>query len=83
MLSEPALSYTVVVDVVPYGASDLGGDPSDDEQPSLLSASPSDDDYPEDPKTGVTKRRRSREKAGTTRGSAPRRIRVLPPQTLW
>ena len=38
-----------MVDVEPYGSSDLGGDPSDDELPSLSSASPSDDDDSEDP----------------------------------
>ena len=38
-----------MVDVEPYGSSDLGGDPSDDEPPSLSSASSSDDDDPEDP----------------------------------
>ena len=31
-----------------YGSSDLGGDPSDDEPPSMTSASPSADDDPED-----------------------------------
>ena len=38
-----------MVDVEPYGSSDLGGDPSDDEPPSMTSASPSEDDDPEDP----------------------------------
>ena len=38
-----------MVDVEPYGSSDLGGDPSDDKPPSLSSAPPSDDDDPEDP----------------------------------
>ena len=38
----------VIVDVAPYDSSDLGGDPSDDEPPSLTSASPSHDDDPED-----------------------------------
>ena len=33
----------------PYGSSDLGGDPSEDEPPSMTSASPSKDDDPEDP----------------------------------
>ena len=37
-----------MVDVEPYGSSDLGGDPSDDEPPSMTSASPSEDDNPED-----------------------------------
>ena len=38
-----------MVDVEPYGSSDQGGDPSDDEPPSMTSASPSEDDHPEDP----------------------------------
>ena len=33
----------------PYGSSDLGGNPSDDEPPSMTFASPSEDDDPEDP----------------------------------
>ena len=37
-----------MVDVELYGFSDLGGDPSDDEAPSMTSASPSDNDDPED-----------------------------------
>ena len=35
-----------IVEVEPYGSSDLGGDPSDDEPPSMTSASPSEDDDP-------------------------------------
>ena len=35
-----------MVDVDPYCSSDLGGDPSDDEPPSMTSASPSEDDDP-------------------------------------
>ena len=38
-----------MVDVEAYGSSDLGGDPSDDEPPSMTSASPSGDDDPGDP----------------------------------
>ena len=38
-----------MVDVEPYGSSDLGGDPSDDEPPSMTSASPSEDNDLEDP----------------------------------
>ena len=38
-----------MVDVEPYGSSDLGGDPYDNEPPSMTSASPSEDDDPEDP----------------------------------
>ena len=47
-----------MVDVEPYGSSDLGGDPSGDEPPSMTSASPSEDDHPEDPENpGVGRRR--------------------------
>ena len=38
-----------MVDVEPYGSSNLGGDPSDNEPPSMTSASPSEDDDAEDP----------------------------------
>ena len=38
-----------MVDPEPYGSSDLGEDPSDDEPPSMTSASPSEDDDPLDP----------------------------------
>ena len=38
-----------MVDVEPYGSSDLGGDPSDDEPLSMTSSSSSGDDDPEDP----------------------------------
>ena len=38
-----------MVDVEPYGSSDLGGDPSDNEPPSVTPASPSEDANPEDP----------------------------------
>ena len=39
-----------MVDVEPYGSSDLGGDRTDDEPPSMTSASTSENDDPEDPK---------------------------------
>ena len=38
-----------MVDVQPYGSSDLGGDPSDDGPPCPTSASPSEHQDPEDP----------------------------------
>ena len=52
-----------IVDVEPYGSSDLGGDPSDDEPPSLTSASLSEDDDPEDPehKSGKIKKEKDEE----------------------
>ena len=45
----------------PYGSSDLGEDPSDDEPPSMTSALPSEDDDPEDPKNpGGQKKKKKR-----------------------
>ena len=40
-----------MVDVEPYGSSDQGGDPSNDELLSMTSASPLEDDDSEDPET--------------------------------
>ena len=50
------------VDVEAYGSSDLGGDPSDDEPPSLTSASPSDDDDAEDPDYPREKKKKKKKK---------------------
>ena len=51
-----------MVDVEPYGSSDLGGDPSDDEPPSMTSASPSEDDDPKDPKNPRGKKKKKKKK---------------------
>ena len=51
-----------MVDVEPYGSSDLGGDPSDDEPPSMTSASPSKDDNPEDPENPSGKNKKKKKK---------------------
>ena len=51
-----------IVDVEPYGSSDLGGDPSDDELPSMDSSSPSDDDDPEDPEDPKGKKKKKKKK---------------------
>ena len=57
-----------IVDVEPYGSSDLGGDPSNNEPPSKTSASPSSDDDPEDPENlsgrKKKKKRKTRRHAG-------------------
>ena len=50
------------MDVEPYGSSDLGGDPSDDELPSMTSVSPSEDDDPEDPENQSGKKRKKKKK---------------------
>ena len=51
-----------MVDVEPYGSSDLGGDPSDDEPPSMTSASPSEDDDQEDPEDPRGKKKKKKKK---------------------
>ena len=61
----PQLALTALramVDVEPYGSSDLGGDPSDDEPPSLTSVSHSEDDDPEDPENPSGKKKRKKRK---------------------
>ena len=57
-----------MVDVEPYGSSDLGGDPSDDDPPCMTSASPSEDDDPEDPKNPSRRRKKRRRKTKRPEG---------------
>ena len=59
-----------MVDVEPYGSSDLGGDPSDDDMPSMTSVSPSEDDDPEDPEYPSGKEKKKKRK--TRRPEGPR-----------
>ena len=56
-----------MVDVEPYGSSDLGGDPSDDEPPSMTSTSPSEDDDPEDPEDPEDPKGKKKKKKKTRR----------------
>ena len=51
-----------MVDVEPYGSSDLGRDPSDDGPPSMTSASPSEDDDPGDPENPSGKKKKKKRK---------------------
>ena len=51
-----------MVDVGPYGSTDMGGDPSDDEEPSMTSASLSDDDDPEASKNPSGKKKEKKRK---------------------
>ena len=51
-----------MVDVEPYGSSDLGGDPSDDEPPSMTSASHSEGDDPEDPENPSGNKKKKKRK---------------------
>ena len=72
-----------MVDVEPYRSSNLGGDPSDDQPPSMTSAFPSEDEDPEDPENPTGGRRRRRGKLGALRDAGLRRLRLLPPPRLW
>ena len=60
-----------MVDDEPYGSSDLGGYPSDDEPPSMTSPSPSEDGDPEDPEnlSGKTKKKKRKTKRHKKRRS--------------
>ena len=51
-----------MVDVEPYGSSDLGGDPSDDEPLSMTSASPWEDDNPQDPENSSGQKKKKKRK---------------------
>ena len=51
-----------MVDVEAYASSDLGGDHSDDEPPSMMFASPSEDDDPENPENPSDKKKKKSRK---------------------
>ena len=60
-----------MVDVEPYGSSDLGRDPSNDEPPSMTSASPSEDDDPAGPENPSGRKKKKKWK---TKGPEVRRF---------
>ena len=62
-----------MVDVEPYDSSDLGGNPSDNEPPSMTSALP--------PEVGGRIRRRGRR--GALKDAGLRRLRQLQPPRSW
>ena len=57
-----------MIDVQPYGSSDLGGDPSDDEPLSMTFASPSEDDDPEDPENPSGRKKKKKRKTKRPEG---------------
>ena len=65
------IALRAMVDVEPCGSSDLGGDPSDEDPPSLTSASTSEDDDPEDPENPSGKKKKKKEE-----DQAPRKTHV-------
>ena len=65
------------VDVEPYGSSDLGGDPSDDEPPSMTSALPSEDDDPEDPENPSGKKKKKKRKTRRPEGRRSQEAKAI------
>ena len=66
-----------MVDVEPYGSSDLGGDPSDDEPPSMTFASPSEDDDPEDPENPSGKKKKKKRKTRRPEGRRSQEAKAI------
>ena len=66
-----------MVDVEPYGSSDLGGDPSDDEPPSMTSASPSEDDNPGDPENPSGKKKKKKRRTRRPEGRRSQEAKAI------
>ena len=64
--------------MAPYGSSDLGGDPSDDEPPSMTSASPSEDDNLDDPENpSGRKKKKKKRKTRRPRGRRSQEAKAI------
>ena len=66
-----------MADVEPYGSSDLGGDPSDDEPPSMTSASPSEDDDDEDPENPSRQKKKKKRKTRRPEGRRSQKAKAI------
>ena len=66
-----------MVDVEPYGSTDLGGDPSDDEPPSMTSASSFEDDDPEDPEDPSSKKKKKKRKTKRHEGRRSQEAKAI------
>ena len=66
-----------MVDVEPYGSSDLGGDPSDDGPTSMTSASPSEDDDPDDPEDPSGRKGKKKRKTRRPEGRRPQEAKAI------
>ena len=66
-----------MVNVELYGFSDLGGDPSDDEPPSMTSDSPSEDDDPEDPENPSGKKENKKRKTKRHEGRRSQQTKAI------
>ena len=65
-----------MVDVEPYGSSDLGGGPSDDEPSSMTSASPSEND-PEDPENPSGRKKKKKRKTRRPEGGRSQEAKAI------
>ena len=66
-----------MVDVEPYGSSDLGGNPPDDEPRSMTSASPSEDDDPEDPENPSGRKKKKKRKTKRPEGRRSQEAKAI------
>ena len=66
-----------MVDVEPYGSSDLGGDPYDDEPPYMTSASPSEGDDPEDSQNPSGKKKKKKRKTKRHEGRRSQEAKAI------
>ena len=65
------------MDVEPYGPSDLGGDPSDDEPPSMTSALPLEDNDPEDPENPSGRKKKRKRKTKRPEGRRSQEAKAI------
>ena len=66
-----------MVDVEPYGSSDLGRDLSGNEPPSMTSASPSEDDDPEDPENPSGRKKKKKRKSKRPEGRRSQEAKAI------
>ena len=66
-----------MVDVEPYDSSDLGGDLSDDEPPSMTSASTWEDDDPEDPENPSGRKKKKKRKTKRPQGRRSQEAKAI------
>ena len=70
-------ALTAMVDVEPYGSSDLGRYPSDDEPPLMTSASPLEDHDPEDPENPSGRKKKKKRKTRRPEGRRSQEAKAI------
>ena len=66
-----------MVDVEPYGSGDLNGHPSDDEPPSMTSASPSENNDPQDPENPSGRKYKRKRKTRRAEGRRSQEAKAI------